>query len=262
MCRQRTVTAGAEGGGGARAGMRSDDRFYFYLAAFLMTTSLGYTVCFHVLPELDAHHNTIYAHCTVLGDGHWEKYETVYGIKERVVVPVEVRIGTIAGALDWNGGAADVLHSKDVYHQGIGRDTPSGWQYFTQTEKRNYLKTYKPGKEYECWMEPGPGTTEVVFHKTQIAFRLMPELIFCAIVIFLCVATGVCVGMVDMVRIVLRLPETKDDDEEDDLPGVSSDAYGSYGAVAGGGAAGGSHVVYRQFASSGYGEREGDREWV
>ena len=90
----------------------------------------------------------------------------------------------------------------------------------------------------------------------------MPELIFCAIVIFLCVATGVCVGMVDMVRIVLRLPETKDDEEEDDLPGVSSDAYGSYGAVAGGGAAGGSHVVYRQFASSGYGEREGDREWV
>ena len=70
------------------------------------------------------------------------------------------------------------------------------------------------------------------------------------------------VGMVDMVRIVLRLPETKDDEEEDDLPGVSSDAYGSYGAVAGGGAASGSHVVYRQFASSGYGEREGDREWV
>jgi hypothetical protein len=106
------------------------------------------------------------------------------------VVPVEVRIGTIEGALEWDG--VDPLNSTDVYHQGIGRDTPSGWQYFTKEEKQDYLRTYKPGKQYECWMRPGSGTNEVVFHKQAISFRLIPELIFCVIVLFLCVATGVC----------------------------------------------------------------------
>lgn len=248
--------------------MRSDERFYFLLASFVMTASLVYTVFFHVLPELDARKNYLYAHCTVTGDGHWEKYETVYGIKERVVVPVEVRIGTIEGALDWDGvdpvggriccvsyaalallvfvrcflcisqpvrselllpsiptfccalivphtspapmhpmpcapyaqcDADDIanphnfqLNSTDVYHQGIGRDKPSGWEYFTRDEKQNYLKTYKPGREYECWMRPGSGTNEVVFHKKAVTFRLVPEIVFCMIVLFLCVATGVC----------------------------------------------------------------------
>jgi hypothetical protein len=171
--------------------MRSDERFYFFLAAFCMTGSLVYTVFFHVLPELDARHDYIYAHCTVTGDGHWEKYETINGIKERVVVPVEVRIGTIEGALDWD--SSDVLDSKDAYHQGIGRDKPSGWEYFTKQEKQDYLKTYTVGREYECWMQPGSGTNEVVFHKKPVSFRLIPELVFCAIVLFLCIATGVCV---------------------------------------------------------------------
>ena len=179
-----------EGGAERVATMRSDDRFYFLMAAGLMTTSLVYTIFFHVLPELDSRHDYLYAHCTVTGDGHWEKYETVYGIMERVVVPVEVRIGTIEGALDWDG--VNPLNSKDVYHQGIGRDKPSGWQYFTKEEKQDYLRTYKPGKEYECWMRPGSGTNEVVFHKKAITFRLIPEIIFCMIVFFLCVATGVC----------------------------------------------------------------------
>jgi hypothetical protein len=170
--------------------MRSDERFYFLLAAFAMSSTLVYTVFFHVLPDLDARHDYLNAHCFVTGNGHWEKYETVYGIKERVVVPVEVRIGTIEGALEWDG--VDPLNSTDVYHQGIGRDTPSGWQYFTKEEKQDYLRTYKPGKQYECWMRPGSGTNEVVFHKQAISFRLIPELIFCAIVLFLCVATGVC----------------------------------------------------------------------
>ena len=98
--------------------MRSDERFYFGLAALVMTTSLVYTIFFQVLPGLDARHNYVYAHCTVTGAGHWEKYETIYGIKERVVVPVEVRIGTIEGALDWDG--LDPLNSVDAYHQGIG----------------------------------------------------------------------------------------------------------------------------------------------
>jgi hypothetical protein len=170
--------------------MRSDERFYFLLAAFAMSSTLVYTVFFHVLPDLDARHDYLNAHCFVTGNGHWEKYETVYGIKERVVVPVEVRIGTIEGALEWDG--VDPLNSTDVYHQGIGRDTPSGWQYFTKEEKQDYLRTYKPGKQYECWMRPGSGTNEVVFHKQAISFRLIPELIFCVIVLFLCVATGVC----------------------------------------------------------------------
>jgi len=177
-------------GGRTADTMRSDERFYFLLAAFAMSATLVYTVFFHVLPDLDARHDYLNAHCFVTGNGHWEKYETVYGIKERVVVPVEVRIGTIEGALEWDG--VDPLNSTDVYHRGIGRDTPSGWQYFTKEEKQDYLRTYKPGKQYECWMRPGSGTNEVVFHKKAISFRLIPELIFCAIVLFLCVATGVC----------------------------------------------------------------------
>mmetsp|Transcript_78096 Transcript_78096/g.126644 ORF Transcript_78096/g.126644 Transcript_78096/m.126644 type:complete len:239 (+) Transcript_78096:232-948(+) len=238
--------------------MRSDDRFYFLLAAFVMTSSLIYTVFFHVLPELDQRHNYLYAHCTVTGDGHWEKYETVYGIKERVVVPVEVRIGTIEGALDWDG--VDPLNSTDVYHQGIGRDKPSGWEYFTKEEKKNYLKTYKPGQAYECWMRPGPGTNEVVFHKKAITFRLIPELIFCAIVLFLCIATGVCMGMLDILRSMIGLPATdQDEDEQEDMPGVATDKYGDYGSVVIGS---GSNVIYRQFSAGGYGDKDGDREWV
>ena len=294
--------------------MRSDDRFYFLLAAFAMSASLVYTVFFHVLPELDARHNYLYAHCTVTGHGHWEKYETVYGIKERVVVPVEVHIGTIEGALDWDG--VDPLNSTDVYHQGIGRDKPSGWEYFTKEEKQDYLRTYKPGQEYECWMRPGSGTNEVVFHKRAISFRLIPELIFCAIVLFLCVATGVCMvsvrpvaavplganvlrrprrprpcshpcshqrllavpccaaarrhlacsqsrgahqGMADILRSLIGLPPADELDEDDeDMRNVATEKYGDYGSVAVGS---GGPVVYRQF-SQGYGDREGDREWV
>ncbi len=84
-----------------------------------------------------------------------------------------------------------------------GRDKPSGWEYFTSKEKENYIQTYIPGKEYECWMRPGSGTVEVVFHKKPISFRLIPAVIFCCIVFFLCVATGVC--MVSLVFLVSML---------------------------------------------------------
>jgi len=221
-----------------------------------MTASLVYTMFFHVLPELDMRKNYLYAHCTVTGDGHWEKYETVYGIKERVVVPVEVRIGTIEGALDWDG--VDPLNSTDVYHQGIGRDKPSGWEYFTKDEKQNYLKTYKPGREYECWMRPGSGTNEVVFHRKAVSFRLMPEIVFCIIVLFLCVATGVCMGMVDIIRAMIGLPQGDDfEDEDQDMAGVAAEKYGDYGSVAVS-----NSIVHRQFGTGGYGDAEGDREWV
>lgn len=108
---------------------------------------------------MQVRHNYVYAHCTVTGNGHWEKYETIDGIKERVVVPVmtlstlssilicllkvEVRVGSIQGALDWNAKNASVLRSQDIYRQGISRDEPSGWQYFTVEDKNNYLRMYK-----------------------------------------------------------------------------------------------------------------------
>lgn len=53
--------------------MRSDDRFFFYLAAFAMTVSTVFVTFWHILPELDKMHNYVYGHCTITGKGHWEK---------------------------------------------------------------------------------------------------------------------------------------------------------------------------------------------
>ncbi len=49
----------------------------------------------------------------------------VDGNKERVIVPVEMRIGTYEDALSWNkwnNSGDDLLKSSDAYHQGIARD--------------------------------------------------------------------------------------------------------------------------------------------
>ena len=48
------------------------------------------------------------------------RYETVSGIKERVIVPVELRLGSIEGAMDWK--KKSVLGAKDPYYQALGRD--------------------------------------------------------------------------------------------------------------------------------------------
>ena len=64
--------------------------------------------------------------------------------------------------------------------------------------------------------------------------------------------------MVDIIRAMIGLPQADDFDEEDrDMPGMASEKYGDYGSVAVG-----SGVVHRQFSAGGYGDAEGDREWV
>mmetsp|Transcript_44078 Transcript_44078/g.139077 ORF Transcript_44078/g.139077 Transcript_44078/m.139077 type:complete len:232 (+) Transcript_44078:121-816(+) len=231
--------------------MRSDERFFFYLAAFCMTTSVVYTIFWHLLPSLEVRHNYVYAHCTVTGNGHWEKYETIDGIKERVVVPVEVRVGSIQGALDWNAKNASVLRSQDIYRQGISRDEPSGWQYFTVEDKNNYLRMYKPGKEYECWARARKNFQEAVFHKGYSTYRIIPQIVFVVIVIFLCMATGVCLGIMDVGRKIIGLPVTREFmEEEQEKLGDFANQKSSYGSV---------DPKFRQFSVP---KGVEDREWV
>jgi len=187
-------------------GMRSDERFFFFLAATVMSFCVIYTLFWHVFPLIENRHNFVYAHCTVTGNGRWEKYETIEGIKERVAVPVEVRIGPINSAMSWTEQGADVLKSSDIYHQGLARDEPSGWRYFTPEDKVNYLDSYKPGNVFDCYARPSTDFRDVVFHKEAIMHRIIPQLLFVGIILFLCVATGVCLGIIDAGRKAIGLP--------------------------------------------------------
>jgi hypothetical protein len=63
-----------------------------------------------------------YAHCTATGAGHWEKYGTFAGTSERVVVPVEIRIGGYKNLLNWDANGTNIYKARDVYHQAIARD--------------------------------------------------------------------------------------------------------------------------------------------
>ena len=103
--------------------MRGDERFYFFLAAGVFSICILYTTFGQLLPALQGRHMYTYAHCTATGAGHWEKYGTFDGIMERVVVPVEVRIGSIEDAMKWDSNGTDVMRSLDTYHQAIARDT-------------------------------------------------------------------------------------------------------------------------------------------
>ena len=81
---------------------------------------------FHVLIVLPQEIQVYtYAHCTATGAGHWEKYGTWSGTSERVVVPVEVRIGGFKDALNWDANGTDIYKARDVYHQAIARDEVS-----------------------------------------------------------------------------------------------------------------------------------------
>ena len=53
-------------------------------------------------------------------DERAHRYETVNGIMERVIVPVELRLGSIEGAMDWKKDS--VQGAKDPYYQALGRD--------------------------------------------------------------------------------------------------------------------------------------------
>ena len=53
-------------------------------------------------------------------DERAHRYETVNGIMERVIVPVELRLGSIEGAMDWK--KESVQGAKDPYYQALGRD--------------------------------------------------------------------------------------------------------------------------------------------
>mmetsp|Transcript_28144 Transcript_28144/g.70922 ORF Transcript_28144/g.70922 Transcript_28144/m.70922 type:complete len:238 (+) Transcript_28144:44-757(+) len=212
--------------------MRSDERMFFYVASGAMTISVVYTLCWHILPLLEERHNYVYGHCTITGAPHWEKYETIGGIQERVIVPVELRIGKYEDALDWNAGnGTNLLKSSDIYHQGIARDQPSGWKYFSQDDKDNYLATYAIGREYECWSRPSTGFHEISFrtHEREMT-RLIPQLMFLVIVLGLCLATGVCIGVMDMVRRVIGLPSVTVYDAENPKPITTT--YGSSAAMA------------------------------
>mmetsp|Transcript_70920 Transcript_70920/g.189367 ORF Transcript_70920/g.189367 Transcript_70920/m.189367 type:complete len:261 (+) Transcript_70920:50-832(+) len=194
--------------------LRSDDRFYFFLAAFVFTASVLYTIFGQLIPAIQNYNVYTYAHCTVTGAGHWEKYGTWTGISERVVVPVEIRIGGFQGALNWDGNGTQIYASRDAYHQAIARDAPLGWKYFTVNDKIDYLHQYQPGHEYECWALPSEQFHEAVFHKQPGFERMIPQIIFLVIVVGLCMATGVCLGIVDMCRALVGLselePETAD----------------------------------------------------
>ncbi|KAJ1486613.1 hypothetical protein T484DRAFT_1943157 [Baffinella frigidus] len=230
--------------------MRSDDRFFFYLAAFAMTVSTVFVTFWHILPELDKMHNYVYGHCTITGKGHWEKYETVSGIKERVIVPVELRLGSIEGAMDWKKGS--VQGAQDPYYQALGRDAPSGWEYFSPEDKKDYLNLYEVGREYECYARSGMGFREVVFHRQHLSKKLIPQVIFLAIVILLCMATGVCLGLVDSIRVCIGLPPMHDLKDDAPMAGVVEDSGKGYGSTGGG-------PQQRQFSSQ---QATGDREWV
>mmetsp|Transcript_70919 Transcript_70919/g.189365 ORF Transcript_70919/g.189365 Transcript_70919/m.189365 type:complete len:251 (+) Transcript_70919:50-802(+) len=185
--------------------LRSDDRFYFFLAAFVFTASVLYTIFGQLIPAIQNYNVYTYAHCTVTGAGHWEKYGTWTGISERVVVPVEIRIGGFQGALNWDGNGTQIYASRDAYHQAIARDAPLGWKYFTVNDKIDYLHQYQPGHEYECWALPSEQFHEAVFHKQPGFERMIPQIIFLVIVVGLCMATGVCLGIVDMCRALVGI---------------------------------------------------------
>jgi len=240
--------------------MRSDERLFFYVAAGLMLVSIVYTLGWHIFPLYEEHHNYVYGHCTVTGRPHWEKYDTLGGISERVVMPVELRIGDWENAMNFAAKKnKDILESIDVYHQGIARDSPSGWQYFSPEDKKDFLEGYSIGKEFECWSRPSTGYREIVFHTDERDMpRLFPQILFLIMVLGLCLATGVCVGVVDMLRICIGLPPGAEDDtyaDEDFAQRKYGTAEKRFSGAVGPGVEGGGDM--RRFASERYAEDKG-----
>lgn len=215
--------------------MRSDERFYFFLAAAVFSICVIYTVFGQLIPAIQEIQVYTYAHCTATGAGHWEKYGTWSGTSERVVVPVEVRIGGFKDALNWDANGTDIYKARDVYHQAIARDSPQGWKYFTVQEKMDYLNQYKPGHEYECWALPGAHFHEAVFQRQPSFWRMIPQIIFLVIVVGLCMATGVCLGILDMCRALIGMSELESaggDTAREGLIGSGGPpAYPGYGAA-------------------------------
>lgn len=188
--------------------MRSDERTFFWLTAGALTVSLLFTTFWCILPELEHWHRYQKGHCTITGKGHWEKYETPSGIRERVIVPVELRMGGVEGMMEWNSGST--IGASDKYYRAIARDEPSGWEFFSRRDKWNYLQRYPIGSEFRCSALPGEDLREVVLHQHHVRRQIVPQVVLVCILIFLCMATGICLGLVDNLCACMGLAPMQD----------------------------------------------------
>ncbi len=98
----------------------------------------------------------------------------VEGNKERVIVPVELRIGKYQDALawnEWNASGTGLLKSSDIYHQGIARDEVKRSASFSSLLESH--ANFSVESHALNHMPHGPGATSCTRYAFSPSFRVM-----------------------------------------------------------------------------------------